>query len=202
MANIAKQKSYHHGSLRETLVSGGLELIREDGVNAISLRAVARKAGVSQTAPYRHFPDKEALLAAIAAQGCALLTERLRKVAQEQDTAEAAIIEVARNYLAFSREQSALFQLIFSPDIRDKFCEAELIDKGEDLYAILMELAGDLINERRALKLDLPSVTAALWSMIHGLTQLSSHKYLEGSPSSQAAQVETIMALLLKGITP
>ena len=78
-----KPKSYHHGDLRNALIQAGLELLAEGGVQELDLRKVARRAGVSHAAPYRHFADKQALIAAINEEGFHLLAERIRSTLRE-----------------------------------------------------------------------------------------------------------------------
>jgi AcrR family transcriptional regulator len=74
--------AYHHGDLRPSLVRAATEVLEQQGISGLSLRGAARRAGVSHAAPYRHFPDREALLAVVAAQGYARLGEVLREAAQ------------------------------------------------------------------------------------------------------------------------
>src|SRR5580692_8937647 len=74
---MTKQKSYHHGNLRESLLRAAISLIAEVGPTAFTLREVARRAGVSHNAPYRHFPSKDDLMAAVAAEGFRELTQAM-----------------------------------------------------------------------------------------------------------------------------
>src|SRR5438552_2670358 len=78
-----RPKAYHHGDLRNALIQAGLELLAESGAAALDLRKVARKAGVSHAAPYRHFADKQALIAAINTEGYRRLAERIRQGLRE-----------------------------------------------------------------------------------------------------------------------
>ena len=70
---MSNKKSYHHGDLKNALIKAGIEILAQEGVGELSLRKVAQKAGVSHTAPYAHFTDKQALIAAISTEGFRLL---------------------------------------------------------------------------------------------------------------------------------
>src|SRR5256885_13290570 len=104
MHAMRRPKPYHHGHLREVLLQAAIQLIAEVGPAAFTLRETARRAGVSHNAPYRHFPDREALLAALAAEGFAMLGERLRgKPGREMGAA----------YVSFALEQPQRLRLMF-----------------------------------------------------------------------------------------
>lgn len=81
-----KKSTYHHGNLREVLISSALEILKEGTLQDLSLRALARKAGVSQTAPYRHFEDKEALIVVLIQEGSAKLQENMALASQKWTT--------------------------------------------------------------------------------------------------------------------
>src|SRR5437016_14394769 len=98
-----KSKPYHHGDLRNALIQAGLELLSEGGAATLDLRKVARKAGVSHSAPYRHFTDKQALIAAINEEGYYRLAERIQVTRREvsDDDAFAQLHAIARAYVHF-----------------------------------------------------------------------------------------------------
>src|SRR6476646_10223420 len=91
--------SYHHGALREELITASLKLIEAEGIGAVSLRRVAREAGVSPGAPYHHFVDRPALLAAIASRGYELLERQLRQARAEAPTAVRALGALVETYV-------------------------------------------------------------------------------------------------------
>src|ERR1700739_1845042 len=99
----ASKATYHHGDLRSALVSAALELLEEGGETALSLRAVARRAGVSPAAPYRHYEDREALVSAVAAVGYRELAERLGAAHPAPSTPE-QLADVAVAYVQFALE--------------------------------------------------------------------------------------------------
>src|SRR5713101_10130495 len=99
-----KPKPYHHGDLRNALIQAGLEMLSEGGAAALDLRKVAREAGVSHAAPYRHFADKQALIAAINEEGFRRLAERIQCALREvSDGAFEQLQAIARVYVQFAR---------------------------------------------------------------------------------------------------
>src|SRR5713101_5210209 len=97
-----KPKPYHHGDLRYALIQAGLELLSEGGAAALELRKVARRAGVSHAAPYRHFADKQTLVAAINEEGFRRLAERIRSTLREApDDPFEQLQAIARAYVQF-----------------------------------------------------------------------------------------------------
>ena len=158
-------KSYHHGELRLALVEAALALLAEGGAEALSLRGVARRAGVSAMAPYRHYPDKEALLAAVAAVGF----DGLRDVLRRADAAampEAALVAQAVAYVRYAEENPALFRLMFGPPRAG--AHPALQAAGETAYAVLaarVAAQGPVDADRDARAL-------GCWSLVHGLASL------------------------------
>lgn len=149
------------GGLRETLVTAALALL-ESGETDLSLRAVARAAGVSAMAPYRHFPDKTALLSAVAERGFGVLHARLTE-ADDQERPQDAILEQGLAYLAFARAHPSLFRLMFAGEV------AHATPKPADPSAFVV-LAGRVASIRPD---DVAAATLACWSMVHGLATLS-----------------------------
>lgn len=109
MAKEPKSKTYHHGNLRNALIAAGLEIVTQEGFAELDLRKVARKAGVSHAAPYRHFADKEALLAAICEEGFEQLNMQLEQAfITINDDLEVRLLQFTRIYVNFSIENGAL----------------------------------------------------------------------------------------------
>lgn len=156
------------------MMQAAAEILEEQGVTALSLREAARRAGVSHNAPYRHFADRDALLAALAAEGFARLN----------DVLEAAQVPRARGeaYVRFALEHPQRFRLMFGGRLRlDVF--PGLRDAAARTYDGLMRAFEPLVGPRGA-----PSAAAAAWSLVHGLAQL----LLDGHfPSIERGERET-----------
>jgi AcrR family transcriptional regulator len=109
-------KPYHHGNLREALLETAFRLVDSDGVDAISLRAQAREAGVSSDAPFRHFADKQVLLDAVAEEAAAELERKLDEATAECSDALTQFRAMTVAYVRFAAEHPALFDLIHSTE--------------------------------------------------------------------------------------
>ena len=155
------------GDLRETLIAAALAML--EGGEEPSLRAVARAAGVSAMAPYRHFQDKAALLAAVAQRGFAMLYEALSAADQSSD-ARGALLAQGIAYVAFARAHPALFRLMFASPL------GRLVKATEDAgtYGILAQRVAELVPD------DAASATLACWSIVHGLATLELDGRLPG----------------------
>ena len=108
---MTSKETYHHGNLRAALIQTAIKILELEGLNALSLRRIAREAGVSQAAPYSHFKDKQALLLAVCADGYEKFAARMR---QEAGTATGPdyIAGLGRGYIYFALENPALFELM------------------------------------------------------------------------------------------
>lgn len=167
-------RHYHHGDLRRAILSAALDVIAADGPAALSLRDLARRAGVSHAAPAHHFKDRAGLLTAIAAEGFGLLATTLRQAA---DLKEAGV-----RYVRFAREQRAHFQVMFAPG---------LLREGDLELATARALAGDALrdavaavpSEGRGTDARLAGVAA--WSLAHGFATLLLSHNLDGLVGDQ-----------------
>ena len=159
-------------------MGAALALLAEDGADAVSLRAVARRVGVSAMAPYRHYPDKEALLAAVAVQGFDGLRDVLR-AADDGAAAGQALVEQAVAYVNYALANPALFRLMFGP--KRVGTHPELIAAGEAAYGVLAarvaaEAGGASDREARAL---------GCWALVHGLASLFLDGRISGGPGDR-----------------
>lgn len=108
---------YHHGNLRQALIDAALATLRRDGIEAVSLRALARALGVSHAAPARHFPTRDALFAAIAEQGYAALTDRIAAAREAAADPLHRLRLMAEAHLAWAMENPALYAAMRNPDV-------------------------------------------------------------------------------------
>ena len=153
-------------SLRDRLVRDGVELLEEEGLAALTLRAITRRTGVSHGAPRRYFATHNALLAAIAATGLADLAARLAPT-DSDTTPEERLIQLGLRYLAFSAERPAMFELIFRHDL--------LEGAGGNLRQTslpLFDTVTTLIQQARPEATDARERALALWTNLHGLATL------------------------------
>jgi len=187
--------AYHHGDLRAACVRAAMELLEERGEAALSLRAVARRAGVSPAAPYRHYADREALVSAVAALGYRELAERLVAAHPAPSTPE-ELTSVAVVYVQFALERPALFRIMFGePCDRDS---DERIAATAAVSQYLREIVARVFPEA-----DAEAMATATWALVHGLAFLHLDGKLDASlPSAVADRVTAATHALLSATTP
>jgi AcrR family transcriptional regulator len=182
--------SYHHGDLHAACVSAAMELLEEGGETALSLRAVARRAGVSPAAPYRHYADREALVSAVAALGYRELAERLAAAHPSPSTPE-QLTRVAVAYVQFALERPALFRIMFGEPCDRDNDERVAATAAVTLY--LREIVGRVFPEA-----DAEAMATATWALVHGLAFLHLDGKLDAStPSTVADRVTAAIDALL-----
>ncbi|MEO8528665.1 MAG: TetR/AcrR family transcriptional regulator [Pseudolysinimonas sp.] len=130
-------RPYHHGDLRELLLSSALATITADGVGAVSLRRLARDAGVSPGAPYHHFPDRGALFAAVIVEGHALLLTRLTAARGAARDPVEVIREILVAYVAFAADHPAHIRVMLRPELGDPLRHPEVTAAGVDPVELL-----------------------------------------------------------------
>ncbi|MCC3861592.1 TetR/AcrR family transcriptional regulator [Pseudemcibacter aquimaris] len=167
-----KKSTYHHGNLREVLISSALEILKEGTLQDLSLRALARKAGVSQTAPYRHFEDKEALIVVLISEGSALLQEHMVKACQGTDDPVEQLINMGVAYYDFSQDYSAHFRLMFGGSLEDKEKHAHLFEQEKKGYDVLEQVISNCMKLPHSPELSPRLIRLTSWSLVHGLASL------------------------------
>jgi len=166
------KKPYHHGTLRQALITGAMQLLEEKGAPMLSLREAARMAGVSQTAPYRHFAGKEVLLAALAAQGFNGLIDAMDEAGAAADNEAKTLHALGRAYVDFALAHPQLFRLMFGPEIIDKSAFPDLAEAAKGAYSRLTGAVEAYLAARR-IHVKTPRVPAVTsWSLVHGLASL------------------------------
>jgi AcrR family transcriptional regulator len=202
---MAKRTTYHHGDLRRALLDASIELIDEVGMAALSLREVARKAGVSHNAPYHHFPDKSSLLAAIAKDGFATLGKEIaaaRAVAGDSGRARLEACGVA--YVRFAVRSPAHFRVMFRPELAAPEAHPGVTTGATLVFDTLVKSVTEAQAAGDAPPGDPIPLVLTCWSCVHGLATL----WLDGplsrdpkgfgkSPEKLAATVAATIASLL-----
>ena len=170
---MPKKKTYHHGDLKNALIKAGVELLAKDGVSGLSLRKVASKAGVSHAAPYAHFVDKQALIAAISTEGFRQLYERVNSVAEEFKTKPSRqLVEVAWAYVQFAMDDRDRFKVMFSGILEKEKEYPEFVAEAQrnfQLVKITVE-SNQAAGVLRSGPSDLVALSA--WGIIHGFIML------------------------------
>lgn len=177
------RRAYHHGDLRAALVDATLALVAEKGVSGFSVAEAARRSGVSISAPYRHFADRDALLAAAAVRGYEELLDRFRAATAQAATPADRAAAVSASYVRFAAERRPLFELLFGAGL-DKH-------RYPELEAAAMEVLDDVSEIARAL---VPggddALTAALIQALIGLAQGHATLLLDGAFGEPSESVD------------
>ncbi len=174
MNDIVNAKNYHHGNLRAELLDTAIEQLRDTGVEDLSLRALARAVGVSQTAPYRHFADKNELLAAMATCGYRDLLEALRKVeAAAGNCPQEQLFAFAHAYVAYAAHHPQLFKLMFGPAVQPTVKYPELREASRDTLQLVQDILQRGVDSGTFRHVDdIAYMANAAWSSIYGLSTL------------------------------
>ncbi len=181
-------KPYHHGNLRSALLAAGEQELTLNGVEGFSLRAVAKRAGVSHAAPAHHFGDMAGLLTALAAEGFRRFNATLEEHEAGTDDPRERAVRAGLGYIDFAITRPALFKLIFAAEKPD-FAVLELQGVSEEAYQHLVGLIEGLGGG--------PRDVAALWAMSHGLADLARGQRLRMlSGMGQADRIAAIRDLL------
>jgi len=195
------KKPYHHGDLRRALLDSALLMLGEPGgIGLLTLREVARRAGVSHAAPYRHFPSKEALLAEVAEEGFRRLNEEmLRRAETAGEDGLRRLSELGVGYVAFAAQFPAHFQVMFSTTLSSPHPALEEAGKaafGTLLDSIIQCQKAGLMRAR-----DPMALAVTNWGLVHGLAQLIIHGQLGFTGISAETERMTRMSVrtLLEG---
>lgn len=183
----APPKPYHHGRLRDALLDAAAELLASHGAHALTLREVARAAGVSHAAPYHHFASLDELLAELSARGFDALARSMEQAAQAADS-RAALLGICVAYVRHARADPQRFKLMFGPLLARKAEFPALEEAAARSFNALLGAARRHVAHRGAdgatKATDAAAVRLALagWSLAHGLSHLAVDGALAGLP--------------------
>lgn len=166
-------RPYHHGDLRRVVLETAGEMLREDKGWQFTLREVARRAGVSHAAPYKHFPDKRALLVELSMQGFEQLrSEMTGAVTPRPRSARKELLAVGHAYVQFGVANPALYRLMFSAEAGDP-SSVHLNERVLRTFGVLLDVLQRGQESGVFRKRPVQGQAAACWSQVHGLTTLS-----------------------------
>ena len=196
---MSAQRPYHHGHLKEELLNAALALISQVGPQGFTLREVARRAGVSHNAPYRHFRDKDELLAVVAVQGFERLNSAMKRSAARGTTPLERFRLCGRGYISFALRWPQHFLVMFDlPSGREKY--PEYAGAGEEAFATLLKFVVEC-QRAEVLPGGEPERLAFMaWSMVHGIAKLASSSHLPFPKSSVLDFADTASRVLAAGM--
>ena len=167
------EKTYHHGDLKNALIQAGVEILAKEGLAGLSLRKAARQAGVSHAAPYAHFADKQALIAAISTEGHTKINRKIKQVMKKYpDDLLKQLVEVAWAYVRFGLDEPAHYKITFSGAVEKERDYPALVEMTEKNFALVRQLvkscqAAGILNPGEP---DL--VVIGVWGLVHGFVSL------------------------------
>ena len=195
-----RTKAYHHGDLKAALVACATDILRKEGPEALTLRAVARAAGVSVAAPYRHFADRRQLVAAVAEEGFRRLQQAML-VAMQQG-GRVGLRGVAEAYVRFAHENPAEYQVMFGREMANTEDLPELRETGRSVLGFVAHGIG-MLQKAGLIGPGDPSLMAVVtWAQLHGLVMLSLDRQSTGVAPSIDAQVAEATRIMMFGMAP
>ncbi len=199
------RRGYHHGNLREALVEAALSLIAEKGPGGFTFAEAARAAGVSAAAPYRHFRDRDALLADVAKLGFETFKAKLDESWNDgTPNVDAAFRRLGQAYLAFAREEPALFAAMFESGLSHADYP-ELREAGDQAFGVLREACEAVVETLPGARKP-PAMMMALhiWSLSHGIASLFARgdRARRPIPMEPEQLLEAATLIYLDGLKP
>lgn len=203
LENHENTRAYHHGDLRNTLIQLGTAMLLESGEAALSLRKLAQRAGVSHNAPYQHFADKDALIAAIAEEGFRRLGDIMEEALAAQQSAipETRLIAIGRAYVAFALAHPAHLQVMFSAFPSAQY--PSLVQQSTQTLARLVAVVREIGDQGGLKDATTEDAALAVWMLLHGLSAiLIADKIPVALRQDRAAQdlADTFVRALCRGL--
>jgi len=167
-----KEGSFHHGDLEWAILEAASQLLEKEGPPGVGLRAAARLAGVSHNAPYRHFKNRESILAALAARGLGELGDRMARAARGHLDARKALVAIAETYVSLAAERPYLFRLMFGQEVADKERYPAVREAGLRAYKVLVDTIVEGQREGVIRPGSPEELALGQWAIVHGVASL------------------------------
>ena len=167
------EKTYHHGDLRAALLEEAAQMVAEEGVTSVTMRALGTRLGVSRAAPYRHFADKTALLVAVAATGFERLRDRLQAIdAVGPGSNVERLRRLGEEYVRFAVENPAHYRLMYGKEALSRQAQPELREAANALFEQLVDVIRAHQRPGELKQQDPRQLAYVAWSAVHGLASL------------------------------
>ena len=191
------KKNYHHGDLKNALIAAGIDILATEGVHALSLRAVALRAGVSHAAPYAHYSDKQALIAAISTAGYQRLYDTLRAVGERYSGDPLRqLVEGSWAYVQFALHDPAHFKITFSGVIEREQAYPAFVEMSQQSFGLVLRIVESCQSTGilRAGPTDLLAVS--VWGSVHGFVSLLLEQQISHTIRDRYSPREMLIATL------
>ena len=174
---------YHHGDLRRALLQAAVRTIHSHGVGGLTLRGVGSTLGVSRTALYRHFTDKAALLAAVAAEGFRMLREQTLRAWEDGGRGLRGFEAMGVAYVRFALTHPSHYRVMFGADISSA-ADVQLAGEGAGAFQVLVDALAELQQQDLARRDDTQQMALFVWSTVHGVAMLAIDGRLGQKPAA------------------
>ena len=207
MIDINNQShAYHHGNLRCVLIDTAVEIISEQGAKNLSLRKIAKRAGVSHAAPYRHFKDKNAILGAVARQGFDMMLRKTQeRIAQSKGNELDHFAICGLSYIDFALNYPSHYRVMFGTRVENSYFSDELKPESIPIFKLLRDIIM-VCQEKGLLKAGDPQELAiAAWSIVHGFAMLriDHHIPAQGMDEKKLRGLQrSVVLMLYSGLRP
>ena len=186
-------KKYHHGDLKNTLIKAGVEILSKEGVGGLSLRKVAQRAGVSHSAPYAHFPDKQSLIAAISTEGFnQLYTELEAAISPHKKNPKKQLIEGAKAYVRFAEQNTDTFNIMFSGVLEKEKDYPSFVEISSKTFKLVVDVVQACQDAGILPTAPANLMAVSVWGQVHGILSLA----LEGQVSHMVLDKHTIQEVV------
>jgi AcrR family transcriptional regulator len=192
-------RAYHHGDLKAALVNAGVEILRSEGLQALTLRAVARRAGVTQSAPYRHFQDRRALMAAVAERGFQRLQEAMLTAMRGGD-GRTGLKGIALAYVRFALDNGPEYRLMFGAELAVTDDLPSLRETSRSVLEFVAQGISQLQKQGLVGPGDPMMLAVSTWSTLHGLAMLTLDGQVAGVAPDVAELVEESTRIMMFGL--
>jgi AcrR family transcriptional regulator len=192
-----KSKTYHHGDLKNALIKAGVEILAKEGIGKLSLRKVALKAGVSHTAPYSHFSDKQSLIAAISTEGFQRLSKALDSATKSHaDNPKRQLLEGAQAYAKFALTNKDIFKIMFSSALEKEKEYPAFVEVSQKTFHQVVEIV-EACQEAGIIKSGEADVLAVIiWGQVHGIIALA----IEGQISHTVLEKKSLQEIVKQAV--